>query len=306
MDLIIKKTKFSKNFFVNDYNNTNNNSTSEDVCYIKINMTLNKKLIDSQESQNPVLRRDLLNTNDKDIKIDLDKINLIQRFESNKTRVVDKEVQLNNNLKIFLNNHIKTINKTNNFKINGFIIKKGPSINYNSSTGNTSINTYSTSENYNKNLTHFNKNILESNVTMKVLNNISQTNDYKNSTKKNYFISNFTIVKEIINSTQHKNFNFSIKKQNVEKSKLSHFENFTLIKNKSNHSKIQNQNEIISTKIEEKSELIHGENYTVLIKNSNKTQNKTVTVSTEKNNKLIKGKIFGRNINNTLKIILIY
>jgi len=206
MDLIIKKPRFNKSFFVKG---SDENSTRDDVCYIKINMTLfnitNFSL--NEKLNNPIDRFE-----DKDLKFDIDKINLIQKNEINKTNgIVDKEVLINNNLKFFLNNHIKGLNKTNILKINSFIIKKITSA---LDTSNPNSKTIVNKNKYKYNNSSNNESASESLVKVKKVLNLES-----NITTNNFIITNltnYTIVNDLKNSTtpNHKSHKQTEEKNN--------------------------------------------------------------------------------------------
>jgi len=199
MDLIIKKTKFNKNFFANS---SYGNSTSDDVCYIKINMTLfNKSLYLDGDNLNTYRNR----IEDKDLKSDIDKINLIQKNEKNITNSIDKEVQLNNNLKYFLNNFIKTLNKTNDVKINSFVIKKLTNNDQNS-IPKRSQDIYDNKMNRNDNNTH--NGSYESLSKIKKILNL-ETNKTNVLTITN--ITNYTMMKDVMNSSDYYKFHNKLK-----------------------------------------------------------------------------------------------
>lgn len=205
MDLIIRKTKFNKSIFVNSLNG---NSTSDDVCYIKINMTLFNKTLLTLDQENQNNHRSRLE--DKDLKFDIDKINLIQKNEVNKTKViiVDKEVLINNNLKFFLNNHIKGLNKTNDLKINSFIIKKLTNAIDNSLSKRMDNNNSSKEINSNNNTYNISS---ESCVKVKKILNL------ESNRTQNIFITNITNctqVKSFNNTTGNHKYHKQIKEKN--------------------------------------------------------------------------------------------
>jgi hypothetical protein len=225
MDLIIKKTKFNKNFF---FHGPNSNSTNDDICYIKINMTLFNKTINSLDQDNKNNPRNRVE--DKDIKFDIDKINLIQKNEINKTKVIDKEVLINNNLKSFLNSHIKALNRTNALKINSFIVKK---------LTNAIDNSIS------KKLANF-KNTTDQNNTHNSSDSMVKVKKILNfqSNKSDIFIitniTNYTFMHDVMNSTAHHDFKKQIKDKFNDTNDNSNDKNVTkhFIKEKSSLEKV--------------------------------------------------------------------
>lgn len=238
MDLIIKKTKFNKNFFLNE---TTSNSTNNDVCYIKINMTLFNKTINlDQESQNHAKNR----LEDKDIKFDIDKINLLQKNELNKTNVIDQEVQINNNLKLFLNSHLKSLNMNNALKINSFIVKK---------LVNTIDDSVSKRSANNNNFTYSNNthNSSDGIIRVKKILNLERNNSAIFEIKN---ITNYTIMNDTLNLIVDSNFNSKI-----------------------NEKKNQNNNTLYDESIEDKSnvEKISADKEKIITNNKSNTDNKS-------------------------------
>lgn len=209
MDLIIKKTKFNKNFLTN---NSSGNSTSDDVCYIKINMTLFNKSIYSLDNLN--LSNHRYRIEDKDLKFDIDKINLLQKNEFNKTKFIDKEVLVNNNLKYFLNNHIKSLNRTNDLKINSFIVKKLTNAIENSpSKRSENKNNFGKENNNNKTQNVSSESLIK---VKKILS--LETNKTKNLMVTN--ITNYTLIKDVVNSSAYLKFHKPLKQKQNETNHL--------------------------------------------------------------------------------------
>lgn len=208
MDLIIKKTKFNRSFV----NGSNGNSTNDDVCYIKINMTLFNKTVYSLDQDNLNIHRNRVE--DKDLKFDIDKINLIQKSEINKTaEIVDKEVLINNNLKYFLNNHLKSLNKTNDLKINSFIIKKLTNA-IDNSLSKRMFNNYNTSKDNNN--TDYNSS--ESLVKVKKILNLENNRTHKLMITN---LTNYTLVKDLMNFNSSHEFSKELKEYNTQNIHIS-------------------------------------------------------------------------------------
>lgn len=131
MDLIIKKSK-NLNSIENggdSYFSTNKSfsfskSMKDEVCYVKINMTLVNRTIAFKDVSKNNYRSFLVSSLEKDLKNDIDKISFMQKVEANETNKVDNEVIINNNLKYYLNTHIKTLDVFKKVKLNSYVIKK--------------------------------------------------------------------------------------------------------------------------------------------------------------------------------------
>jgi hypothetical protein len=137
IDLIVKKNKFKYDYdydYVEDNYNINNtflnkekmHNPKNDICYIKINMTLYNETREREEKKEKEIddkneNNDISNNKDNDNRINTNLLKskiFIKKLKGNSTinennkiweTKEDNEVRLNNELKLFLNNQIKDL-----------------------------------------------------------------------------------------------------------------------------------------------------------------------------------------------------